>query len=96
MALDLKQVEHIAKLARLGITDQEKKKFQKELSAILEFVQKLNQVETDKIDPMAYAIGAKNVMRQDAGQAKLKEETDLIINLFSDKKDRQAKVKAIL
>jgi len=37
-------IKHIAKLARLGLTGKERKKFQKELSAILDFVEKLNEV----------------------------------------------------
>lgn len=96
MSLDEKQVENIAKLARLGLTDKEKKKFQKELSSILDFVEKLNKAETKGIEPMAQATGLNNVLREDKKRQKTKEETDKLVNLFPDKKERQVKVKAIL
>ncbi len=58
-------VNHIAKLARLGITDEEEKKFEKDLSAILEFVTKLNEADTEGVEPTAHVTGATNVLRED-------------------------------
>ena len=84
MSLDEKQVENIAKLARLGLTDKEKKKFQKELSSILDFVEKLNKAETKGIEPMAQATGLNNVLREDKKRQKTKEETDKLVNLFPE------------
>lgn len=96
MTLTKKQVEHTAKLARLGIAEKEKKKFSKELSAILEFVEKLNKVKTDKIKPTAHIIGLENVVREDKGSLKSKQETKGLIGLVPETKDGYVKVKTIL
>jgi len=58
-------VEHVAKLARLGITPEEKKLFEEQLSAILEYAAILNKLNTDKVPPTAHAIPMKNVLRED-------------------------------
>ena len=94
--LTKKQVEHIAKLARLGLTRQEKEKFSQELSSILEFVQKLNEVKTDKIEPTAQITGLENIFRQDKGRIKTKQETDKLISSAPEIEGRHIKVKAIL
>jgi aspartyl-tRNA(Asn)/glutamyl-tRNA(Gln) amidotransferase subunit C len=59
------EVERIAKLARLGITDEEKEKFGRELSAILEYIEELNRVGTEGVLPMAGGTELANVMRED-------------------------------
>lgn len=58
-------VKHIAKLARLGLAKEEEKKFAKDLVAILDFVEKLNEADTKNIEPTAHVTGAKNVLRMD-------------------------------
>lgn len=58
-------VKHIAKLARLGITNDEEEKFAKELSAILDFVAKLNEADTEGVEPTANVTGVTNVFRDD-------------------------------
>jgi len=91
-----KEVEHIAKLARLGLKSKEKKKFTEELSAILDFVDKLNQVKTDKIEPTAQVTGLENVVRRDKGRAKAKRKTDKLLDLAPAVEKRHVKVKAVL
>ena len=59
------QVEHMAKLARIELTEKEKKKFQKELSSILDYVEKLNKVNTKDIESIKQITGLKDVMRSD-------------------------------
>lgn len=58
-------VFHIAKLARLGLSEEEQKKFSQELAAILAFVEKLKEVDTKNVEPTAQATGSKNVTRPD-------------------------------
>ena len=96
MKLTKEQVNHIAKLARLGLSDKERRKFQKELSAILEFVEKLNKVKTDKVEPTAQVTGLENVSRQDKGRAKSKREREKLLELAPETKDDYVKVKAVL
>lgn len=96
MAITKKEVEHIAKLARLGLSEQEKKKFTEELSAILSFVDKLNEIKVDKVEPTAQVTGLENITREDKGKKKTKKETDKLLNLVPEVENRHVKVKAIL
>lgn len=60
-----KDVEHIARLARIELTEAEKKKFEKDLSGILEFVAKLNEADTSAVEPLTGGTALENVMRDD-------------------------------
>jgi aspartyl-tRNA(Asn)/glutamyl-tRNA(Gln) amidotransferase subunit C len=59
------QVEHVAMLARLGLSDDEKATLQVQLSSILEYMAALSQVDTSAIPPTAQVIPLRNVMRDD-------------------------------
>ena len=59
------QVEHVAMLARLGLTEDEKMTLQAQLSSILEYMRALSQVDTSAIPPTAQVIPLRNVMRDD-------------------------------
>jgi len=59
------EVKHIAKLARLGLTEQEIGKFQKELSKTLDYIEKLKEVDITNIEPTSYSVLVENVMRND-------------------------------
>lgn len=62
--LSKEKIEQLALLSRLKLTDQEKERYQKELSAILSFVEKLEEVKED-IEPIAQITGLENVLRED-------------------------------
>lgn len=59
------EVAHIARLARVRLTGAEVEKFRKELSAILEFVKKLNEVDVGGVPPASHITGLGNVLRSD-------------------------------
>lgn len=63
--ITLKDVEHVAKLARLELTEEEKIKFTTQLSDVLKYVDQMNEVDTTGVEPMAHAIDFVNVMRDD-------------------------------
>ena len=65
MALTKKEVEHIALLGRLKLTDAENEKFSHQLSSILEYVEQLQQVNTDGVAVTSQVTGLENVMRPD-------------------------------
>lgn len=65
MSITKKDVEHVAKLARLGITEAEKDLFTKQLSAILDFAENLKKLDTTDIPPTSHAIPMSNVLRED-------------------------------
>ena len=58
-------VEHVAKLARLGLTEEEKALFAQQLSAILAYADNLKKINTDNVPPTSHAVALKNVYRQD-------------------------------
>jgi len=58
-------VEHIAKLARLGLSEEEKKLFGKQLNDILGYAENLQKLNTDDIPPTAHALPMKNILRED-------------------------------
>jgi aspartyl-tRNA(Asn)/glutamyl-tRNA(Gln) amidotransferase subunit C len=64
-ALSLSEVEHIAALARLGLTQEEKKLFCDQLSTILDYAQLINELDTSSVPPMTSALPLSNVMRPD-------------------------------
>jgi aspartyl-tRNA(Asn)/glutamyl-tRNA(Gln) amidotransferase subunit C len=93
--LSKSEVQKIANLARIEITDQEAEKYSKELSDILGFVEKLNKADTERIEPIAHITGAQNVIREDKIIEYSEETKDNIIKNFPEKKDRFDKVKAV-
>lgn len=60
-----KEVEHIAKLARLGLSEAEKEKYSKELSKILDYMDKLNKADTKNVESTTQITGLTNVFRKD-------------------------------
>ena len=71
-------VRHIAKLARLNLSDAEVEKFSKELSSILEYVEKLQEVDTEGVEPTAQVTGLHNSFREDVIQESDTAPEDLL------------------
>jgi aspartyl-tRNA(Asn)/glutamyl-tRNA(Gln) amidotransferase subunit C len=65
MAVTIKDVEHIAKLAKLEFTDAEKEKFTHQLNQILEYVEQMNKLDTSRVEPLSHVIELNNVFRTD-------------------------------
>lgn len=63
--IQIKDVEHVAKLARLELTEEEKIKFSKQLGDVLGYVNAMNEVDTTDVAPMSHAVEFSNVMRED-------------------------------
>lgn len=75
MALTIKEVEHVALLARLELKEEEKMVFAEQLSSILEYVDKLNELATDDVEPLTHILPVFNVFRPDEAKAgSLREE----------------------
>ena len=89
------QVEHIAKLARLSLTEQEKTKYQKELTNILDYIEKLKKTETNDSGQRKYSKENKNVFRTDELVKENKAEKKDLINLMPETKDNYLKVKTV-
>lgn len=65
MAITRKDVEHVARLARLSLTDEEKERYTAQLESILEYIDKLKMLNTDNVPPTTHAIPMANVWRED-------------------------------
>ena len=92
--LSIEEVETIAELAKLTLTDDEKTMFQEQLSAILDYAQLLQQVDTTGITPTTSALPLNNVMRPDVVELSLENE-DALFNA-PDAEDGSFKVRAVL
>ena len=89
------EVKHIAKLARLGVTEKEIEKFQKELSSILDYIEKLKEVDISKVEPTSHSILVENVMRVDESE-KPKPESKKLLELAPETKEGYLKVKKVI
>lgn len=74
MKLTLDQVKKVAKLANLPLTPEEEEKYSEQLSAILGYFEKLNEVDTSQVEPTFNVTGQANVMREDETAECLFEE----------------------
>ncbi len=77
MAVTIKDVEHIAKLAKLEFTDEEKSKFTEQFNEILAFMEKLNELDTSNVEPLSHVIDLQNVFRKDSVKTSLPTEEAL-------------------
>lgn len=63
--LTIQEVEHIAKLSKLELSQEEKEKYCDQLSSVLEYVDQLSEVDTEGVEPTSNITGLSNVMRED-------------------------------
>ncbi len=77
MKITKQEVEHVAKLARLELSDQEKDMFTDQLSNILTYVEQMNQLDTKGVEPTSHVLDINNVMRDDVPGVSLPREKAL-------------------
>lgn len=65
MTISRNEVEHVSRLARLALNDQELDALQSEMNTILAYVDQLNQLDTDRIVPTSHAVPMENAFRSD-------------------------------
>lgn len=78
MKLTSDQVKKVAKLANLPLTTEEEEKYSEQLSAILGYFEKLNEVDTSNVEPTFNVTGQSNVMRKDETAGCLSQEEALL------------------
>ncbi|MBE9508423.1 MAG: Asp-tRNA(Asn)/Glu-tRNA(Gln) amidotransferase subunit GatC [Chloroflexi bacterium] len=79
MKLGREEVEHIAELARLALSEEEKALYQEQLSAILEYFGRLRELDTEAISPTASVLPLRSVMREDEPRPPFRRE-DILAN----------------
>jgi len=94
MSITVKDVEHVASLARLELSEREKEQFTEQLNAILKYAAQLNALDTEGIEPTSHAMPLVNVMREDAVRPSLPIEK-VLLNA-PDEEEGQIKVPAVL
>lgn len=93
MKLTKDQVKHVAQLANLPLSDEEEEKYSEQLSAILEYVDQLNQVDTKDVEPTFNVSGNSNVFREDETGPCLSQEQAL--SNAARKKDSMFETKGV-
>ena len=91
-----KELDHIAKLARLEIRPEEREKLKKDLSAILDYIDQLNQADTSSVEPLYQTTGLLNSTRKDEQHEPYTKIEELLIGQAPTRKDRFVKVKSVL
>ena len=74
MVISREEVEHIAKLAKLSLSDEEVDKYAKDLAGIAEFISELNEVDITGVSPTAHVVDKRNVFRKDERQESFPRE----------------------
>lgn len=77
MKISRKEVEHVAHLARLHLSDEELQKMTAQLDTILEYVQKLEELETGDLPPTTHAFSVNNAFREDERRGSLSQQDAL-------------------
>ena len=94
MALSREEVEHLAKLARLGLSDSDVVKFQEQLSVILDHFDVLRQIDTEGVPPTAHTLPLENVVDEDQSRPSL--PTDAVLANAPNREEDFLRVRAVL
>lgn len=95
MALTKEEVQHIAQLARLDLTEAEVERYQSELSRILEYIGQLSEVNTDGVEPTAQVTGLTNHFREDVARTTDAETRQRLLDAAPERDGDYFKVKAV-
>ena len=92
--LSRQDVKHVANLAKLDLTEEEIKQFGHQLSEVLDYINQLNEVDTNDVLPTAQVTGLENILREDK-EVSWGQEDEFIKQMPSVEKG-QLKVKRVL
>ncbi|HAT03889.1 MAG TPA: Asp-tRNA(Asn)/Glu-tRNA(Gln) amidotransferase GatCAB subunit C [Candidatus Magasanikbacteria bacterium] len=95
MKLTSQEIEHIAKLARLELTEKEKTMYAEQLSVVLDYIEVLNEVDTEGVEETCQVTGLEDVVREDVVEDCSKEARGKIISQFPSAHGNLLKVKAV-
>lgn len=93
--ITIKEVEHVALLARLELTGEEKEMYARQLGAILEYAQMLNELDTENVPPTAHVLPLQNVWREEDEVGQHLDIEEVLTNA-PDKEGRFFKVPRIV
>lgn len=96
MKITKKDVEHVARLARLKLSEEEKDEFTVQLAGILDYIGKLNELDTRSVEPMSHVLRIKNVWRQDRRVPCAGETREAILANAPDREESFFKVRKVI
>lgn len=91
-----KDVEYVARLARLALSDEEKERYTAQLESILEYIEKLNAMDTTNVAPTTHVLPLSNVWREDQVDANRFDGPDRILKNAPDTEGPFFKVKKVI
>ena len=97
--LSQKEVQHIAGLARITLSDEEIKKFQHDLGKVFDYFEILKEVDAENVHPMTHSVLLMNIKREDQfarWRTKTNHDGQYLIDMAPAKKNGYLKVKSIL
>lgn len=96
MNLSKDEIQHIAKLARLELTDAELEKYGGQLSAVLNYIDQLKEVDVKDVEPTAQVTGLENVLREDELKDWDEKEIEEALADAPEREERFIKVKRVI
>lgn len=88
-------VAHVARLARIHLSEKEVEKFTGELAGILRYVSELQKVDTRGVLPTAHAVGEVNVLREDTVRLQTSNVRDVLLDALPTREGEYVKVKSV-
>ena len=95
MNLNAEQVEHVARLARLELVEEEKERLGQQLSSILEYVGQLQGIDTSAVEPMNHVADLVSVWGEDEAAPSTEEERSQLLAAFPEREGDLLKVKSV-
>lgn len=96
MKISKKEVEYVARLARLELNEEEKEKYTGQIEAILEYIDQLNQLDTKNIPPTSHVLPLCNVWREDDLVISDNDLREKLLNNAPEREGDFYKVKKVL
>ncbi|MCK9379402.1 MAG: Asp-tRNA(Asn)/Glu-tRNA(Gln) amidotransferase subunit GatC [Candidatus Moranbacteria bacterium] len=94
--LSKEEIKSIASLARIGLKEEDIERYQKDISGILDYFKKMEELDTDKVEPIGHIAGTTNVYRQDFKNESSEKELESLLKNAPEIKDGAVKVKSVL
>ena len=96
MSLDIQQIDHLSKLSRLALSEDEKKLYASQLESVFEYFKKLQELDTTGLEPLSQVIPLTNIFRADEPADHPSEAQQTIIDNAPGKSGRHIRVQKIL
>ncbi|OGF20370.1 hypothetical protein A2Y83_05390 [Candidatus Falkowbacteria bacterium RBG_13_39_14] len=96
MSINKTKIEEIAKLARIKLSEEEKQKYEKQFSSILDYFEQLKEVDTENVGAFINSNTGESIMREDIIEGCEEKASNDILEEVPERKGRYVKVKKVL